>query len=88
MTRQFTDSLNTYLAGNTLIEVILVSIGTTGSTVYYTSAPFDIEFGGNTFQAQGDFLTLSEGQETAELQIHSVNQQHHQQRCRNKKSIS
>ena len=73
MTRQFTDSLNTYLAGNTLIEVILVSIGTTGSTVYYTSAPFDIEFGGNTFQAQGDFLTLSEGQETAELQIHSVN---------------
>ena len=73
MTRQFTDSLNTYLAGNTLIEVILVSIGTTGSTVYYTSAPFDIEFGGNTFQAQGDFLSLSEGQETAELQIHSVN---------------
>ena len=73
MTREFSNSLNSYLAGNTLVEVTLVSIATTGSTIHFTSAPFDINFGGNTFQAQGDFLTLSEGQETSELQIHSVN---------------
>ena len=73
MTREFSSSLQTYLAGNTLIEVFLVSIQTTTGTNYFTSAPYDITFDSQTYQAQGDFLTLSEGQETAELQIHSVN---------------
>lgn len=73
MTREFTNSLQTYLAGNSLIEIYLVSIETTAGTNYFTSAPFDVEYDSQTWQAQGDFLTLSEGQETAELQIHSVN---------------
>jgi len=73
MTREFSNSLNSYLAGNSLVEVFLLNIQTTTGFLYLTSAPFDINFGGQTYQAQGDFLTLSEGQETAELQIHSVN---------------
>ena len=73
MTREFSNSLNTYLAGNSLAEVFLLNIQTTTGTLYITSAPFDINYDGQTYQAQGDFLTLSEGQETAELQIHSVN---------------
>ena len=73
MTREFTNSLQTYLAGNSLIEVFLVSIETTSGTNYFTSAPFDIEYNSQSWLAQGDFLTISEGQETAELQIHSVN---------------
>lgn len=73
MTREFSNSLQTYLAGNSLVEVFLLNIQTTTTTLYITSAPFDIDYNGQTYQAQGDFLTLSEGQETAELQIHSVN---------------
>jgi len=73
MTREFSNSLQTYLAGNSLIEVFLVSIETTTGTNYFTSAPFDIQYNSQNYLAQGDFLTISEGQETAELQIHSVN---------------
>ena len=73
MTREFTNSLQTYLAGNSLIEIFLVSIETTSGTNYFTSAPFDIAYNSQSWLAQGDFLTISEGQETAELQIHSVN---------------
>ena len=73
MTRDFTSSLKSYLAGNSLTEVFLLKINTSSSTVYYTSGPFNIDYDGNTYTAQGNFLTLSEGQETAEVQIHSVN---------------
>lgn len=73
MTRDFTSSLKSYLAGNSLTEVFLLKINTTSSPVYYTSGPFNIDYDGNTYTAQGNFLTMSEGQETAEVQIHSVN---------------
>jgi len=73
MTRGFTSTLNTYLAGDSLIGALLIDIETGSGTTRWTDNSFDIEFGGNTYQAQGNFLNISERDETAELQIHSVN---------------
>jgi hypothetical protein len=73
MTRGFTSTLNTYLAGDSLIGALLIDIETGSGTTRWTDNSFDIEFDGNTYQAQGNFLNISERDETAELQIHSVN---------------
>jgi len=73
MTRGFTSTLNTYLAGDSLIGALLIDIETGSGTTRWTDNSFDIEFNGNTYQAQGNFLNISERDETAELQIHSVN---------------
>lgn len=73
MTRGFTNTLNTYLAGDSLIGALLIDIETGSGTTRWTDNSFNIEFGGNTYQAQGNFLNISERDETAELQIHSVN---------------
>jgi hypothetical protein len=73
MARGFTSTLNTYLAGNSLIGCLLLDIETGSGTSRFTDNSFDIVFNSNTYQAQGDFLNISERDETAELQIHSVN---------------
>ena len=76
MSRGLDSSVNTYLAGDAIISFLLIDIGVYGaSTVYYTDGPFDIDYGGNTYEAQGNFLGVSESQETGELQITNVNMQ-------------
>jgi len=73
MTRQFSSALQTYLAGNSIVSILLIKINIqAGSPVYYTDAPFDIVHDGNTYLAQGNFLKTTQGQETAQLQISSV----------------
>lgn len=73
MTREFPATLSSYLAGNSFVSVLLLKIHLpSGSFTYWTDAPYDIVYLGNTYQAQGDFLSVSEGQETSEVQIHSV----------------
>lgn len=69
MTRGLSSTINTYLANQSQIRVTLVEIQTTGSTVYYTDAPFDIDYAGNTYEAQGNFLGVSNVEENAELII-------------------
>ncbi len=76
MSRGFSDSLNTYLAGNALVGCLLIKIGTpdsAGGYTQWTDAPFDITWGGEVYQAQGDFLNITETKESADLQIHSIN---------------
>jgi len=73
MPRQFSSALQTYLAGNSVVAILLIKININGSTpVYYTDAPFDITHDSNTYTAQGNFLSTTEGQESAQLQISSV----------------
>ena len=73
MTREFPTALNTYLAGNSFVSVLLVKIQKPdNSYTLWTDAPYDIDFNGDTYLAQGDFLSITEGQETSEIQIHSV----------------
>ena len=73
MTREFPNSLQTYLAGNSFVSVLLVKIQKPdNSYTLWTDAPYDIDFNGDTYLAQGDFLSITEGQETSEIQIHSV----------------
>ena len=78
MTRQFTDTLNTYLAGDSLLTAILLEIDTVDSagtitTNYFTDNAFDIFYNGNTYLAQGEFLSFTESQESGDLNIASVN---------------
>lgn len=78
MTRQFTDTLNTYLAGDSLLTAILLEIDTVDSagtitTNYFTDNAFDIFYDGNTYLAQGEFLSFTESQESGDLNIASVN---------------
>tara|TARA_S200002703_G_scaffold102811_1_gene89066 strand:+ start:1505 stop:2080 length:576 start_codon:yes stop_codon:yes gene_type:complete len=64
---------NTYLAGNSLLALTLVEIDIFGgSTVRYTDGPFDITYGGNTYEAQGNFMGISETSEVSELQITNI----------------
>jgi len=76
MSRGLDSSVNTYLAGDALVSFLLVDIGVNGSsTIYYTDGPFDVDYNSNTYEAQGNFLGVSEAQETGELQITNVNLQ-------------
>lgn len=73
MSRGLSTAQNTYLAGNSLISVTLITIGVNGaSDLNYTDAPFDITYDGTTYEAQGQFLGISEAGEVSELQITNV----------------
>lgn len=64
---------NTYLAGNSLLVLTLVDIDVNGgSTVRYTDGPFDITYNGNIYEAQGNFMGISETNEVSELQITNI----------------
>ncbi len=74
MTRGLSSAQNTYLAGDSLVVASLVEIGLYGATnLYYTDSPFDITINSRTYDAQGIFLGISENQETADLQVTSIN---------------
>jgi hypothetical protein len=73
MVRNLTTDQNVYLAGNSLISIILIDIGmSNGSTTRYTDAPYNITFNSNTYTAQGTFLNVSETEENADVQIVSA----------------
>jgi hypothetical protein len=79
--RNFSDPLNTYLAGNTFTAVLLLKIdapdfsdsGGATQTLYYTDNPYDLTFDGDTYSAQGQFINITESSINAEVQISSVN---------------
>lgn len=74
MTRGLSSAQNTYLAGDALVAVTLIDIGINGGTdLAYTDAPFDIVYDGTTYEAQGNFMGISESSETADLQITNIN---------------
>lgn len=73
MTRGLSAVQNTYLAGDSLIGITLIYIAVNGGTdLYYTDAPFDIDYDGDTYEAQGKLIGISESQEVAELQITNI----------------
>jgi len=85
MTRQLADVTQTALARDALVSFVLVEIGLSSAynglnAVYYTDAPFDINWdsdtapdaGSNIYQAQGNFLGISESNENSELRITSI----------------
>lgn len=75
MVRNLTQDQNDYLSGNSLISVLLIEIagaGTAGATVYFTDAAYDLVFDGNTYLAQGTFLSVSATEENADLAIVSA----------------
>lgn len=74
MSRGLSANQNSYLAGDSLLGMTLIHIGVNnGSDLYYTDAPFDLTYDGDTYEAQGSFLGISETSETADLQITSIN---------------
>lgn len=74
MARGLSAAQNSYIAGDALIAVTLIDIGVYGATdIAYTDAPFDITYNGTTYEAQGNFMGISESSETADLQITSIN---------------
>jgi len=85
MTRELSNVTQTFLARDALVSFVLVEIGLSSpylglNAVYYTDAPFDIDYdsptapdsGTNTYEAQGNFLGISETQENTELRITSI----------------
>ena len=78
MPREFSDPLNTYLAGNTFTSVLLLEINTPDSggapeTRRFTDNPYDLDYAANTYSAQGEFISISETQLNSAVQISSVN---------------
>jgi hypothetical protein len=74
VTRGLSSAQNTYLAGDALVAVTLIDIGVnSASDIAYTDAPFDVVYDGTTYQAQGNFMGISESSETADLQITNIN---------------
>ena len=74
MTREFSSVQNSHLAGDELISYTLIDIGVNGaSDLYYTDGPYDVTYNSQSYSAQGNFLGISETQETADLQITSIN---------------
>lgn len=68
MARGLTDVTNTALARQALVSYVLLEI----AGFYYTDAPHDISYFGNTYVAQGNFLGISETQENAEIQVTNI----------------
>lgn len=62
-------TINTYLANQSLVKLTLLEIETTTGTVYYTDGPFDIDHNGNTYLAQGNFLSVTDIEENTDLVI-------------------
>lgn len=71
MSRGLSATIQTYLANQSQIRILLIDIATPSSTIYYTTAPFDVDYSGNTYQAQANFLGISNIEENAELVITS-----------------
>lgn len=72
--RGLSDAQNTYLAGNALLVITLIQINVYDDTPYYfTDGPFSVNYNGDTYLAQGRFISISEAQETADLQVTNVN---------------
>jgi hypothetical protein len=69
MARGLESALKTYLANQSQVKAGLVEIETSTGTVYYTDASFDITYDSNTYQAQGNFISVTEVEENAELVI-------------------
>ena len=73
MVRNLTTDQNVYLAGDSIISILLIDIGmANGTTTRYTDAPYNISFNSNTYTAQGVFLGVSETEENADVQIVSA----------------
>jgi hypothetical protein len=68
MSRGLTSTTNTALARQALVSYVLLDI----AGFYYTDAPYDIAYFGNTYEAQGNFLGISETTENAETQVTSI----------------
>lgn len=86
MTRQLSNVTQTFLARNAIVSYLLVEVGVSSpvsglNAVYYTDAPFDISFdtetapdsGAQVYQAQGNFIGISQTQENSELRVSSIN---------------
>jgi len=72
MTKQFSSELQTALARDAIVSVVLININGTR----YTNAAFDItssiEGSSNTYEAQGNFLGITEADENSDVAISSV----------------
>jgi hypothetical protein len=71
MARGLSATIQSTLAGRSQIRVSLISIETASTTNYFTNANFNIDYGGNTYQAQANFLSVTDTEENAELIITS-----------------
>ena len=69
MARGLSATIQSRLASQSQVRIVLVEITTPSSTIYYTDAPFDVVFDSNTYEAQADFLAVSNTEENAELII-------------------
>ena len=73
MARGLSATVQTYLANRSQLRISLIEIETVASTVYYTTAPFDVTYNGNDYQAEGNFIGVSGVEENADLIISSCN---------------
>ena len=69
MTRGLSATIQSRLASLSQIRIQLVEVATTGATQYFTNCPFSIVFDSNTYQAQSNFLGVTDIEENAELVI-------------------
>ena len=69
MARGLSATLQSTLAAQSQIRVTLISIETGSGTNYFTNANFDVVYDSNTYQAQANFLSVTDTEENAELII-------------------
>jgi len=69
MPKNLVTALRSRLAAQDITAGVLVSIATESGTQRYTSLPFDIDVGGNTYSSSVDLLGTGEIEENSELFI-------------------
>lgn len=69
MARSLGSTINSYLAGRSHIRISMIEIETSTGTVYYTDGPFSVSYAGNTYLAQGTFLSVTDTEENTDLVI-------------------
>ena len=73
MPRGLSDVQNTYLAADSQLPITLIHIAVNGgSDLFYTDCPYDIDYDGDTYEAQGDFLGIGATSEKHDLQITNI----------------
>lgn len=73
MARNLPSALRSHLEGNSFKVARLVKLGTQSSTKYFTDASFDIDYGGDTYTAQGSFLGITDSEEHSDVVVSKTN---------------
>lgn len=70
--RNNTSAFDTEISGDVIEPRVLIDAGFTGSTLYVWDGIGSIDYNGNTYTGLGDYLSISDVQESTELRTENI----------------